>query len=484
MNKIKIKGIYFALLLSAASGLIYEVVATNLLFRYFIQSTYSVATVLGVFMFGLGLGSFLIHRFKDRIRSKENLFTILQLVIAFYSFGVLTNALSIIPKLNTLGIFAVSGLLLLLPTVCLGAIFPLSGIIAKKKNSIGLIYSCDLAGAVMGSLLAGFLLIPLLGNSFTLMLAACLNLLSATIMVKSWKKIIITLLILLVGFFMVKTHFDLQKFEPPEKPEIIKAIPLIIESKNVQLGKVQFVKNSPFGEVKIMDNTLTIDGVYQCNQQTYDQETYRSGPAMAGYSIIPFASRNINVLNVGLGCGFSVAKALELVDADIDVAEINPVVTEASRFFTNVADNERVNIIHDDGLNYLRKTDKTYDVIIFDLQHPALIHTSNLFTLEAFKSVKGKLSNGGIFSLIIWACGKKEALSVIVNTLKMVFENVYIMKDGYFFIASDRKLPYESPNLTATSTEINTIDRKILSWLCKDSRIEKSLYRDSFEPGK
>jgi hypothetical protein len=34
-NLEKIKGVYFALMLSAASGLIYEVVATNILFFYF-----------------------------------------------------------------------------------------------------------------------------------------------------------------------------------------------------------------------------------------------------------------------------------------------------------------------------------------------------------------------------------------------------------------------------------------------------------------
>jgi len=64
--------IQIALALSAASALIYEVVATNILFFYFIRSSYSIATVLGVFLFGLGLGSlliyFLLHR-PEFIRS-------------------------------------------------------------------------------------------------------------------------------------------------------------------------------------------------------------------------------------------------------------------------------------------------------------------------------------------------------------------------------------------------------------------------------
>lgn len=41
--------IQLALALSAASALIYEIVVTNVLFFYFIESSYSIATVLGVF---------------------------------------------------------------------------------------------------------------------------------------------------------------------------------------------------------------------------------------------------------------------------------------------------------------------------------------------------------------------------------------------------------------------------------------------------
>ena len=53
--------VQIALILSAASALIYEIVVTDTLFFYFIESTYSLATVISVFLFGLGIGSLSLY---------------------------------------------------------------------------------------------------------------------------------------------------------------------------------------------------------------------------------------------------------------------------------------------------------------------------------------------------------------------------------------------------------------------------------------
>lgn len=76
--------IQFALGLSAASALIYEVVATKMLYFYFTESSYSIATVLSVFLFGLGIGSLVIYYLSNRIKDKRLLFGVLQLLIALF----------------------------------------------------------------------------------------------------------------------------------------------------------------------------------------------------------------------------------------------------------------------------------------------------------------------------------------------------------------------------------------------------------------
>ena len=97
--------IIFALALSAASALVYEVVVTNILFFYFIESTYSLATVLSVFLFGLGLGSFLVYLIGTKIENKKLLFGWLQIGISLYAFFVLSNLTSLVERISTLGTF-------------------------------------------------------------------------------------------------------------------------------------------------------------------------------------------------------------------------------------------------------------------------------------------------------------------------------------------------------------------------------------------
>ncbi|MCK5140414.1 MAG: fused MFS/spermidine synthase, partial [Thermodesulfovibrionia bacterium] len=175
--------IQIALGLSAASALIYEVVSTNILFFYFIKSSYSIATVLSVFLLGLGIGSLIIYKSSEKIKNKKTLFGILQILVAVYSFFILANLTDIAPALSTLGVFIASFVILLIPTIFLGAVFPLAGsiFIKKKKEIMGLVYSLDLFGAIAGTIIAGFILIPLLGNRIAILFGAAFNLLSAIV---------------------------------------------------------------------------------------------------------------------------------------------------------------------------------------------------------------------------------------------------------------------------------------------------------------
>jgi len=100
--------IQVALALSAASALIYEVVATHILLSYFAESSYSVATVLSVFLLGLAIGSLLIYYIIHKISNKKFLFATIQIFIALYAYLVLSNLTDIIPKITPLGTFAVS----------------------------------------------------------------------------------------------------------------------------------------------------------------------------------------------------------------------------------------------------------------------------------------------------------------------------------------------------------------------------------------
>jgi len=146
---------------------------------------------------------------------------------------------------------------------------------------------------------------------------------------------------------------------------------------------------------------------------------------------------NLKVLNLGLGCGFTLsAIAQDPNVARVDVVEINPIVVKASHYFNNytasVLKNPKVKLYVTDGYDYLLKGNKKkYDLIISDVENPAIAESSKLYTLEFYEIVKKSLSKDGIFAL--WAYRPIPNIQVInYNTLSAVFAFVTVKISGPF----------------------------------------------------
>lgn len=437
--------ITIALALSAASGLIYEIAATDVLFFYFVESSYSLATVLSVFLFGLGVGSFLIYRFIANVPNRQLLFAFLQGGIALYALLVLTNLTDIIPTISPLGTFAVSFLLLLLPTIFLGAIFPLAGSLLgnSNKESIGLVYSIDLVGAIAGSLLAGFYLIPLWGITFTVAVAALGNVASALFVIPYEKKVF------LIGLCMVIVAGGVFSY-------------VVSRSSDTD---VAFEKPSPYGPIKVKDSFLYIDERPQCSFTFPDDASERM---MANYALDPVAGVHdeTQVLNIGLGCGLTADRVLSYPATNLDIVEINPTVVEANRMFSDILRRPRVQLIVDEGLAYLRSNKKQYHSILIDIEDPTVAYSSNLYTVEAFTIVSNALLPDGTFSL--WNYEQVSANSyhgsryfdILYYSLKEAFPHVYAYPG--VFLATKKPLPDKAEYVPRGPREVNTIDKNIL----------------------
>ena len=431
--------------MSAASALIYEVVATNVLLFYFVRSSYSIATVLSIFLFGLGLGSFLIYQFSSRIRNPQLIFGFLQILIGSYAFFVFGSLINITPKFASHGIIYTSVVLLLIPTICLGAIFPLAGQIYKKenRNTIGLIYFIDIIGAVAGSLAAGFWLIPVLGNTNTILIGAVLNIFSATIIAPKKLKIIPLVLFLGIVYFFGPKYYQ-----------------------KTLAYDVKFLASSPYGEIKVVKHTLTIDGRVQCR---YDSDNNQ------GVNVVENEIKNLGenpkILNIGLGCGGTLTSLTNLTNEKVDVVEINPVVVEATRKFSDSLNSSKVNLIIDDGLKYLAKTDKKYDVIVMVIDDPQALASTDLYTSNAFKIYQARLDQNGFFTFLP-IIQDVYCLDVFYYSLRDVFPYVYLENKDFqqMFLASLQKKDL-SDYLPNHITDINSLDRNVLQ-KCYSNRLK------------
>lgn len=178
---------------SGAAALAYEVVWIRLLSLTLSITVYALTTVLCSFMAGLGLGAAAAARLADRVRRPMVVFGLAELGIAasglvvpavLYNLGPayvwLHESLGGEGLAFTLSRFLLAFSVLLVPTTLMGVTLPLlSRAIIDRREVVGRragwLYAVNTFGAVAGTVLAGFLLIPALGLWMTSLTAAAVN---------------------------------------------------------------------------------------------------------------------------------------------------------------------------------------------------------------------------------------------------------------------------------------------------------------------
>lgn len=193
--RIKLKNlILLGFFLSGMAALIYEVVWIRPLSLIFGSTVYAVSTMLASFMAGLSLGSFIASRYADRLRRPLYTFALLEIGIGIYGLIIiwLFNFLPY-PYLwiwNNFNLsfgafnfvqFVLSFLILIIPTTLMGATWPVVNRayinhIEMVGKGTGTLYSVNSFGAIIGSLAAGFVLIPWIGIRGSSIFAAIINL--------------------------------------------------------------------------------------------------------------------------------------------------------------------------------------------------------------------------------------------------------------------------------------------------------------------
>lgn len=186
-----IAGLVAVFFLSGISGLIYQVVWVRMLIRVFGITTFAISTVLAVFMTGLALGSFGAARLLAR-RDPLRAYASVELALGVTALAS-TLAMSGLPRVfeavaASLGDsaaavvaarFVLSALVLLPPTVLMGATLPLLSSATSAGGSIarsaGLLYGVNTLGAVLGVVASGFLLLLLLGERGSVLVGVALN---------------------------------------------------------------------------------------------------------------------------------------------------------------------------------------------------------------------------------------------------------------------------------------------------------------------
>jgi spermidine synthase len=180
--------------LSGATGLVYQIVWMRMLGLVFGHTVLATTTVLVAFMAGLALGSWLLARRAPRLGNLIAAYGWLELGIGVYcallplllsaaatTYLALARGLGLSYGTFTLVQFILAGLVLLVPTTLMGGTLPVLGQALARDpgrlgRTIGALYAINTFGAVAGVAVAGYLLLPAVGNRWSLLIGAAANL--------------------------------------------------------------------------------------------------------------------------------------------------------------------------------------------------------------------------------------------------------------------------------------------------------------------
>ncbi|WP_280358811.1 fused MFS/spermidine synthase [Pseudomonas sp. BN606] len=178
------------LFISGGAALVYQVLWVKQLSLVVGVEVYAVTTGISAFFAGLALGGLVFGRWADRLRRPVRLYALLELAVAVLGVGAtlaLANSAGLFARLeDRIGLLAwlLPFLLVGLPAFLMGGTLPvlvrsLTPADGQMGEAGGRLYAANTAGAIAGTLLAAFVLLPQLGVTGSAFAAACLNLAAA-----------------------------------------------------------------------------------------------------------------------------------------------------------------------------------------------------------------------------------------------------------------------------------------------------------------
>ena len=473
----------FSIILIGFTAMVAQIVIMREFLIVFYGNEISIGIILSSWLIWGAVGSWFLGRFADKARSKLNLFSSCQLALSFFlPLSILAiRSIKILFKLapgEIIGFvpMALSSFIILAPLcMLLGFMFSLAcrmddlGTDPAEKNA--LVYSWESVGAMLGGLLASFILIRLLSPIAITVILGLLNIIAAICLQGVLKKnkvdarkvgmlgvIFIAALALWIskGWDTLDTYARKQQWQGYE----------ILASRNSIYGNIMVTKRG--SEYSFFDNGLHL---YTVPDRLVSEEAVH-------FALLEHKHPE-EVLLVGGGLGGLIEEILKQPVKKIDYLELDPVIIDLAAQYLPIEEyaplrNAKVSIFNLDGRFFIKNVPKKYDCVIMHLGDPYTAQVNRYYTLEFFREVKKVLKAGGIFSFALSASesyispDQAEYLRSIYTGLKEVFKDTLVIPgDTAYFLSSDQE-------------GLLTYDYKVLMERAKERNVELKYVREYY----
>lgn len=480
--------------LFAGSGFVsiaYEVVWFRFLTNVSTSSVYAFSGMLGTYLFGLVMGALVCARFlaphKDRLL---RYFAITQFGIAVAA----TLTLAILGKAGTLhsllspivsalvpvraqlllgddvSFFLTCVVALLLPTTLIGISFPLASELTVMRMSalgrrVGTLYALNTIGGVLGSLTAGFVLIPCLGSQWALSTLIAMNMLLFAAIAASepyllkcvWRQGAIAVGVIVASFLLFGPHYLERQLTAFDGAKVLE----LRESRQATFAVLEYDEEATGKYQQLLVNSKS----YANNRP----EGRRYMAAMGHYPLLLHTGPSDAAAVICIGTGTTVG-AVSTHDElrSIYAVDLAPAVFDFARYFVPINHrfeaNPKVHEVVADGRNYLLGTTNSFDVITMEPPPPQDAGIVNLYTEEFYALAKRRMRPGAV--LAQWApldIGRGILPKMILKAMLAQFKHVSLW------------LPDRMEGVAIASDEPLQIDRDVLAKRMSAPRVADDL---------
>ena len=481
-----------AVAVAGAAGLILEVTWFRLLALTVGPTVHTFAVMLAVFLAGIGLGSVaeatVFRRWNlpgrtllTTFLASAGLLAVLGLFyinhLPLWFDGLFRHALERFGSFSiVLSQVAISAVLIFPTALMLGAIFPAAVRAVREstpglapETNVGLLYGANTAGAIFGSVAAGFWFLPRYGVRTTLILAAVAFLVTGLLLAvtradrrRVWPVaaaaaacavLLIAAPVWDTGLFNLGLYQNTYMAEPFDL-EVARKNPLIFYEEGI---------NTPVSVYNIRSvGSLRVSGKPDASTAPIDLDTQLLG----GHLPMLWANRQENVALIGYGSGMTAAAILTHDEVrSLRIVELEPGVIHASPFFESInhgaLSDPRVDLLLEDGRTHLAYTALKYDVIISEPSNPWMAGVANLFSRDFYMAVRERLAEGGLFGQHLQNYQlSEETYRGVLASLSDVFEHVVLFRTApndsiLLASASPVSVPWETFAARARETGVS-----------------------------
>ncbi len=412
--------------------MIYEVVGSRIVSPFIGTSTYVWTSLIGVILASLSLGYWLGGRLADRRPDVRVLAAVIFIAGGLVSVTILTKEIvltgvaSLPAGLEIRSILA--AVFLFAPaSIALGFVTPYA--VKLKMSSlddagktVGRLYALSTVGSIVGTFAAGFVLIPFVGSVRTLYLIAAslisLSVLLAPFAIRPSSFIVLMLLGLGIGGSEFSRYYMLRTAGLRDVDTEYSRVQ-IFQSTDTKTGRpIRAMATDPY----FVQSVIYLDG-----DELFAEYT-------AYYHLLRYFRPDFaKTLMIG-GAGYSFPQDYlrTYPNAVIDVVEIDPGMTKIAREHFRLQDNERLNIVHEDGRVFLnRATTGSYDAVLMDAFGSLFSVPYQITTIEAVRNIDRVLDEDGIVIFNVGSAIRGDACGFLraeMATYKAVFPHVLLFK--------------------------------------------------------